>query len=275
VTEPKVATFYQGDARYYEHPLAFNPPDRVPFASHAIGVTSVLNVIAKPAIYNDAAKKAAAYAVKFPDEWASLPKTAAIELIKGAPRRYMNEAADLGTQVHAVCESIARWVYFGEEKPDVPEHLKGYAFHYLAFLRQMGAVPLTLERTVWHHTLGYAGTFDGIYEMAGRIAMVDIKSGQAGTFPEVALQQAAYMHAEVIVNPDGSEEEIDWRHHDAYALWLRPHGYALKPLKVGLPTWECFQHLLHIVQYQARHEAFAIGKPINPTPITNGKAPKS
>ena len=268
-----IQTFFVGDRRHYEHPLAFTPPVDRPFTGHAIGVTSVLDIYKKPGIYAWSAKAAAAYAVNFTDEWQAVPtKAGKIDQIKRAPARYMNEMADLGTQVHAACEDTARWAFMGGDRPEVADHLKPYVEHYIAFLKEMNAVPTMLERTTWHHTLGYAGTFDALFQMGGELCVVDTKSGQSGTWPEHALQQCAYINAEVIVNPDGTEEPMP-EITKAYALWLRPHGWALKPMAVGERTWTAFQHMLGLVQW-SQYEATVIHKPINAHPITSGKAPR-
>jgi hypothetical protein len=264
-----IKTFYvpNGD-RHYEHPLAFEPPDRVPFTGHAIGVTSVLNSIAKPFILSAATKMVATYAVKYQAEWQALPNQASkVDNIKRSWNRYTGEASDLGTEVHDITERVSRWVFEGAEKPVVPEHLKSYADSYIRFLLEMKATPVMLERVAWNHTLGYAGRFDGIFDMGGKLCMIDTKSGKSGTWPEVALQQAGYINAEVLVNGDGSEEPMP-EVEEAYALWLRPEGYALKPLKIGKNTWDTFQACLQVVKWQTEFNATVIGPAINPAPIT-------
>ena len=52
---------------------------------------------------------------------------------------------------------------------------------------------------VYSRTFGFAGTLDAICTIAGRRGLLDIKTGRSGVYPEVALQLAAYAHADFCV----------------------------------------------------------------------------
>lgn len=272
MTQPKVETYYRNGARWYSHPLANDFVDDAarhangqPWSPLAIGVTSVLDSLNKPALVTWAAKMAAAFAVEAKDSWENLNKTAAIELIQNASKRYAREAAEIGTNAHAVAESIGNYA-MGGAKPVITGDDIPWATSYLRFLKEMKAKPMLLEQTVWNHTLGYAGTFDGVYELDGKVVMIDTKTGKSGIYPETALQQVAYCHGECIVDPNGVETEMP-KIEAAYALWLRPEGYALHPLDVTESTWQAFQHLVEITRWKNDVGSLAVRKPINPAPI--------
>lgn len=270
MTTPKIETYYRNGARWYSHPLANDfeqaaTRDGAPYSPLAIGVTSVLSTLNKPALLAWSAKMAAAFAVEAKDSWENLPRTAAIELIQNASKRYAREAAEIGTHAHAVAESIGRYA-MGEAAPVISEADAPWAKTYIRFLKEMKAKPLHLEQTVWNHSLGYAGTFDGVYRLDGKTVMIDTKTGKSGIYPETALQQVAYCNAEVIVDPNGVETEMP-KIDAAFALWLRPEGYALHPLDVGEYTWQAFKHLVEITRWNNDVGSLAVRKPINPAPL--------
>lgn len=244
------------------------PADRVlPWSPLAIGVTSVLATLNKPALVGWAAKMAAEFAVDNAAAWQALPdRTAKVELIKGASRRSAGDAAETGTDAHAIAEDIGTHLFLGGPKPAIPSELAGFAKSYLRFLKECKAKPVMLEKTVWNHTFGYAGTFDGLYEVDGKLVIIDTKTGKSGIWPETALQQVAYRRAEVIVDVDGNETPMP-ETEGALALWLRPEGYALHPLVTNERTWECFQALITATAWKNDVGALAVRKPINPAPL--------
>jgi hypothetical protein len=267
MTEPKIKTYTRNYVRWYEHPLADDPPDRTPFSPLAIGVSGVLDVLNKRALSAWMTRMAAEFAVDHHEQWMPLPTRAAkVDLIKGASRYSAGEKADLGTAAHAVCEQLANHIFLGGAKPEIPDGVMPFAKTFLRFLKEMKAEATHLEQTVWNHTLGYAGTFDGIYNLDGRPVMIDTKTGASGIWAETALQQVAYINAEVIVHPEGSEIPMP-KLEGAYALWLRPEGYALHPLVVDENTWRCFQALLTAKRWKDDVGQGAIRKPINPAPL--------
>jgi hypothetical protein len=280
VTTPQIVTHYRNGARWYEHPLADDSPndlagrgiDPERWSPLAIGVTSVLSTLNKPFLVNWAAKMAAGFAVQEKEAWEQLTSISAkVDLIAGASKRYTKEAADTGTMAHAATERLARYRLYGGDKPTFTEQEAPFVRTYLRFEQEMKAKPLHVEQTVWNHTYGYAGTFDGIYQLGDgtpviEVAMVDTKTGKSGVYAEVALQQVAYCNAEVMVSPTGEQVEMP-KIDQAYALWLRPDGYALYPLKTGEWEWRVFLELLDIAKWQGDVGASAIRKPINPVPL--------
>lgn len=273
MTTPKAATTHyraNGD-RIYEHPMADEPKvgdGRAHWSPIAVGVTSVLSTLNKPFLVDWAAKEAAKFAVAERDAWQALTsKTAQVDLIARTSKRVKDDAADMGTDAHHLAEAIANYKFFGGEKPEVPVELAGFAQSYLKFLREMKAEPVYLERTIWNHEYGYAGTFDGIFRLGTdpRLVMIDTKTSRSGIWPETALQQVAYKHGEVMLTDEGNEVEMP-KVDEAYALWLRPEGYALFPLRTTDDEWQTFTRLVEVTRWRNDVGASAVGKPINPVP---------
>lgn len=117
---------------------------------------------------------------------------AAQRWISAIPDYQKDAAADLGTRVHGIAESIGR----GEE-PDVVPELLPYATQYRSFLADVAPDILAVEYMGLNRTHGYAGTGDLIANIAGVTTLIDIKTHTKPTpipdtyYPETALQLAA------------------------------------------------------------------------------------
>ena len=131
-------------------------------------VTTILGVISKPALW----------------EWRM--KVGVLEAM-----RISQAAADLGTEIHAVCEGIAR----GDAVRRWPARFRLYATAYFDWLAEDVREVLATERVVVNERRGYAGQVDAIVRLRdGRKAVVDIKTGKSldGTY---RLQLSAYAAA--------------------------------------------------------------------------------
>lgn len=109
-------------------------------------------------------------------------------------------AATRGTDVHRAAEQIA----LGHE-PEVEPHIRPYVDQYVGLLERHEPRFLLAEAPVYNVTQHYAGTTDGIMELDGRPLIFDIKTTDKDLdaksrppYPEVALQLAAYAHAELV-----------------------------------------------------------------------------
>ena len=231
MTTPKVKTISRGGSRYYEDPndgRRRNP-----------GVTSVLNMLPKTFLKFWAAKVAAEYAV---DNLGSVvgmalnDRQAAIDAIKGAPNRFTGKAADVGSEAHDYFEKIAKGEPIGRVHPD----LQPFVDHFREFLETCKPEFLFMEETVWSDTLGTAGSFDamavltgeGAGPLRGKALVMDWKTTRSGVHEEVALQLAAYRHADYLVRPDGSRVPMP-KIDGGAVLHVRPEGWALYPAETG------------------------------------------
>lgn len=274
MTVPKVKTKQVRGERWY----VIDPDDPTKTVP---GVSSITGMMPKNALMPAAVKETAAFVVRNQQSIATMSRGDAFEWIKGAYRREWNKKADLGTEVHAAVEQIDRALIAGRKpKFAVRDEIVPYLRNYARFVKEFAVKPLMVETTVFNETVGYAGTADGFKYMTlptGETALfdVDTKSGASGVWAEAGLQQTAYTHGEFIVDEDGElapmpEELVADK---AYALWLRPEGFALLPLDTGPESWQQFQRLRESFQWKTDHEESVVGKPINEIPIKRGYRP--
>jgi hypothetical protein len=192
-----------------------------------------------------AAKAAAEYAIANLDRLAALPPGQAVREVKRAPWRQRDQAADLGTAVHAVIEADAS----SHPRPTLPAEARPWVAAFDQFAADHRPAWIASEATVFSRRYGYAGTLDAIVGLTGRpgLVLLDVKTGR-GVYPEAALQLAAYAHAEFIGRPDGAEVPLPPIDSGA-VLHLRPAGYQLVPVPVGQAVLEAFLAALAVFRW--------------------------
>lgn len=200
-----------------------------------VSVTTVLDIIGKPAIPRWAAIEVA----KFVGEQLKLrelhvetkgaagidgTRLAAIladqQLLAGIPWEKRDVKADLGTIIHDIAE---RWALTGVEPSSMHRAVKPYGDALLEWLRANNPTFIATEATIINKTFGYAGTTDGLIMfpkgttinldgftvLTDPIIMLDFKTSRE-TWKEHALQLSAYRRGEFIIIertniPDGFE----------------------------------------------------------------------
>lgn len=220
--------------RVYEHPRT---------GEIAISVTTAMKSLDKPALVPWAAKMAAEYAVKNWDTLAALGPEERVDLIKGAHRRRSSSAADLGTAVH---DAIDHWVR-NEPMPRWGEGVDPFMEQFADFLDKRDPQFVDTEITVWNRTYGYAGTFDWLARIGGKLTLGDHKTG-SGVYPEVGLQLNALANAEFMLHEDGTEHplpQVDL----LGALHLRPRSWALIPVAVSKESFNAFLATLELTRW--------------------------
>lgn len=266
MTVPKVQTTYVSGDRWYVDP---GTGDKVP------GVSAILDMYPKPALPGWAAREAAAFAVSNLDVVSALARTdakAAVDLIKGAPWRKSGKAADDGTQIHGLAETLMRDRIENRKSTfSVPPGTMDFLRNFARFATEFDVVPRMVETTVWDDEYNYAGTFDGLYTLTldGEEidAIVDTKTGASGVWPEASLQQVAYARARWFLDPETGERTPMPRVDAAFGLWLRPEGWALIPLSIDDATWEQFLRLRESYEWKRTREKYAVGKAVNQNPL--------
>lgn len=239
------------------------------------GVSSIVDMMPKPALSSWAAKLAAEYAV---ENIASLPfevlddKTKAIGTIKGASARFAEKAAREGTMVHHYCELVARAVKEGTKpKADrMPPIVMPYLKSYVKFLKEFDVEPVSMEEVIWDRVIGYAGRYDMICRLRtidDSLVIVDTKSGASGVWDSAALQQTAYRYASHYYDLDKDEFVPMPEIAATYALWLRPEGFALIPLDSTEAEWEQFKRLRGSLDWKRTRAKKVVKPAINQTPI--------
>jgi hypothetical protein len=149
----------------------------------------------------------------------------------------LKRASELGTLVHKTTELYDEGVL---DEDDLDPILRPYLDGWKLFRHEVGFVPDTIEKRMYHPTFRYCGTSDRTGAIRGHKAVVDIKKMMT-LGPVIGPQLAAYkeMH-----NLEGAGIE------KRFALGLRPDGtYRLQEFAdpSDLP---CFMSLLTMMRAQ-------------------------
>ncbi len=212
--------------RVYKHPLT---GEEVP------SVTTIISGgVPKPALPPWAAKMAAEYADANWDMLSGLSSAERVTLIKGAHKRRSEAAADLGSAVH---EAADAWCS-NRPMPKWEDGVEPFMEQFAEFLEARSPHFVMTEVTVWNRAHGYAGTFDWLARINGKLTLGDHKTG-TNVWPEVGLQLAALSHAEFILRPDGTEEPMP-AVGLLGVLHLRPRSWALIPVHDAEACWKAF-----------------------------------
>jgi len=187
-------------------------------------VTTILQVVAKPALINWAAKTERELVMRVAcDLWEDAPVgpkkmnrlayETTLQSRLGTAKahvREMQKAADLGSQVHALIEWNMRKELLQKVGPEprVPNEGLWAFMAYEDWRKAANLSPVLVEQVVYSERYGYAGTADWAGEIdtpdwkrgddgASRTHVVgDWKTGK-GIYAEALLQNAAYVHAMV------------------------------------------------------------------------------
>lgn len=115
------------------------------------------------------------------------------------------KAADRGLDVHGALEQWCRTGELpaaGELRIDARPYLRGLA----RWLLSADPLPVQVERIVAHPTLLYAGRYDLLAVVDGRLTLLDLKTSKSGLpYPEAHTQLQAYWQAELAVGVEGIE----------------------------------------------------------------------
>lgn len=221
------------------------------------GVTTVIgNGLPKPALTGWAAREVATFAADHLEILRNLQRDEAIDLLKGAPWRDRDRAANRGTEVHRLADRLAR----GEDVT-VPDELVGHVDSYLKWWEEYQPQDVLIERSCFNRTWRYAGTFDEWARLSWGRTLIDIKTNRSGPFGETALQLAAYGHAEVYLDEDGIEHAMPPIDHYA-VLWLRADGYDFYPYDVGEREWRVFTYVQATARWIAERSDLKAPNPV-------------
>lgn len=269
----KINTVQRAGARFY-----VNPETRVSLP----GVTSTLSMLPKPFLRYWGQKLVAETAVKSFDFLRQMIDTAgeeaAVDYLKNAPNRYTRLRAGVGSDAHDLFERMIRGevVGIGRVHPD----LEPYRRNFSAFLHAVNPELVRAEDIAWSDTHGYAGSFDAIlrvwiitgpngktYIDATRgpmskpvLLIVDWKTSK-DTYPDVALQMAAYAHADKLIDPDG--EEFPMPEFDGAAvLHITPDDWAFKPVDISDAVFDVFLALREVFKWDRELSKEVLGRPL-------------
>lgn len=194
----------------------------------------------------------------------------AVDWLKGAPWRESSRKMDVGSAVHAEAEA---WV-LKTPRPEPGPVVAPYLASFRHFLEDFTPEYEMSEATVYSPTESYAGTLDAVMTIGGRRLLVDYKTGK-DIYADVALQLAAYAHAEFVLLADGTSvpmPTID----GAAALHLREfdpavpddRGYSLIPVDVGPAVWDAFRYVREVMRWMEETSKGVLSQPMgNPAAI--------
>jgi hypothetical protein len=212
----------------------------------APGVTTLLrDGIPKPAFATAAARNVAGYAIDHWDELAALTPSKRLRQLEKAQWAERDAAALRGTAVHRFAEQLAR----GDDV-EVPDESVGMVDAYLEFIRTYRVAEVATEAVIVNYTHRYCGTLDLLATIGGDVDalwLIDWKTGQSGIWPEVALQLAAYAHAEAMVVA-GVESPMPKIAHAA-AVWLRADGFDVYPIDISEATFRTFLYAQQVAEF--------------------------
>lgn len=225
--------------------------DRIP------GVTTILSDgLPKPALINWSANATAEAAVDRWDELSAMAPSVRLKTLQGARYADRDRAANRGTAVHDLAERLAQG-----ERVTVPEELAGHVESYVRFLDEFDVQPVLIERTVYSRRNHYCGTFDLIAELLDpedpepdpalrrrETWLLDIKTNRSGIFGDIALQLAAYRHADVYIDDDGTEAPMP-QVQRVGAVHVRADGYDLIPVEAGPLQWRQFLYVQQVAEF--------------------------
>jgi hypothetical protein len=262
---PSVRTIQRGGSRFYIHPE--RPEIKLP------GVTSVISMLPKPFLAFWQAKMVAELAVDslpFVAQMAERDRAGAVDYLKGAARRYTKVRADIGSQAHDLFERMIRGEWVGHVHPDI----EPYRAQFSDFLIQVNPQLVSAEDVAWSDTHGYAGSFDAIIRVwldsenrptpdrsgVPTLLIADWKTSR-DTYPDVALQMAAYAHADRIISPDGVYRPMP-EFDGAAVLHITPDGWALKPVRIDDEVFDFFLTLRRVFDWDREVSKTVIGRAI-------------
>ena len=161
---------------------------------HIPGCTSILQVIAKPALFYWGINQTIEYIkenIKAGQALDELQLKSLLQEARWAHKKKKDTAADIGTFVHQWCEDYIKGL-----KPALPinESIKNGVNAFLNWKKENKVKFHLSEQIVYSKKYNYAGTFDFYAEVNGKNFLGDFKTS-SGIYPEMFFQTAAYQMA--------------------------------------------------------------------------------
>lgn len=214
----------------------------------ADGVTTLIGGgLPKPALPNWAAKSVAEHVADNLDAVAAMAnydRQAIVNALKAVPWSQARAAAAKGTEVHALAAAVIRG-----EQVEVPEPLIGYVEGYVKFLDKYDVEPILVEATIGHRQWRYCGSLDMVARIRGTVAIADIKTSGSGIYAETSYQLAAYRYAQAYMDDTDTEQPMENLGIErGYAIWCRPDGTDLVPVRCDERRFKDFLHVAWVAR---------------------------
>lgn len=194
-----------------------------------VSVTTVCDIVSKPALQKWYAKSTAKRAV---EELVELQRKVeadgwgeAVEWLTEAAPALRDGAASRGKAVHRAVEQIIN----GEPVPaELPDGVRPLVNGALKFVSDEGLRITHAEQSVQNRQVGYAGTYDwrgAGFSSFGAHVVGDWKSGATGPYRTWGMQLAAYAFAPEVWTPSGLIAAPPVSTSMAVIVKLIPEGY--------------------------------------------------
>lgn len=257
-------------------------------------VTTIIGCLDKPALLYWAAEQTAVAAVNSARTLEARVEEEGVDTVVKWLRdarfrrdRTQRTAAELGTEVHAACEAYA----LTGQRPDVDAEVQPFLDQFDRWAQEFQPVYQAAEVTVYSPSYGYAGTCDAFLTVGGVRCIVDYKSSRKSfdnrgnpttPYPEVALQLAAYRHAEMaaVWRPRRMEQyrrryyllgaaeremavpvpEVD----TGLVIHITPDHCDAYPVECGPDIFEAFLFIQEAARWQFQTSKTVIGRPLEP-----------
>ena len=255
-------------------------------------ITTIISVLDKPALIYWSAEQTAKAAVEHVDAWRAIQESSgtdeAVKWLAGARFRTpkgKRTAAQLGTDVHALCEEYA----LTGVRPDTDDETRPFLDQFDRWLDRAQPSFQATEVVVYHPRFGYAGQADVFLTVDGWRANVDYKTSAksfdkqgkpTGPYPEVALQLAAARWAEMaaVWRPRRFESfrrryyalsraEIDMavavpEVDGSACLHITPEHCELYPVRTDEDVFERFLFVLEAARWVLQDAQTVLGDPV-------------
>ena len=192
MTEKKELALYGGDVAITFYP---NSHQYKMNGENLISVSKALGVIDKPALAQWRVNKGCDQLLYKLSDGVEITAED-IEEARYAHAKFSEEAANLGTEIHAWCENFIKSKLLKEKAPQLPteERILNGVLAFLKWNKENSVEYLWSERLVYSKEHQYVGTADLGIKIRGECYLGDFKTGN-GIWPEAYLQTAAYLYA--------------------------------------------------------------------------------
>ena len=253
-------------------------------------VTTIIGCLDKPALLYWAAEEAAKCAVDNRTTLSGRVKSegydSLVKWVRDARYRQPKDkrsATQLGTDVHDACEKYA----LTGVRPVVDDEVLPFLDQFDEWANKWQPEYIAAEASVFNRTYGYAGTLDAIAKIEGSTLLLDYKSSRksvgsddkpTGPYPEVALQLAAYRHAELMAVWRARRTEIRRRRYyllnddevamappmpkidGSVCLHITPEHADLYPIRSDEAVFEAFLYVQEAFRWSNETSKSVIGE---------------
>lgn len=197
------------------------------------------------------------------EKWSGASESA-IRYLKGAPWRKRDAAGDHGTAVHDALAALAHGAKSWKAPAEFRPHVKAVGDFWRAYRPQ----PVYVESQIFSMTHGYAGSFDLLAWIYGRLLLIDAKTSTMLSHQD-RLQLSAYRFSEFIGEDDKVLATMPTV-HAAAILWIPrdlPEQWQLIEVKADRPEFAAFLRAKDTSDFMADNEKAAIGELILPQAV--------